>query len=131
MPGTYSLSANSVEEQIAREYIIEQRPDVLLVILDAVTLERNLYLVAELLHLPVKLVLGINRMDLAAGQGMHIEPQVLEAALHVPVVPLVAQHGEGIREAVAAAVRLARSPQSWQPNRPVIRADHQQVLAGG
>lgn len=129
LPGTYSLSANSVEEQIAREYIIEQRPDVLLVILDAVTLERNLYLVAELLHLPVKLVLGINRMDLAAGQGMHIEPQVLEAALHVPVVPLVAQHGEGIREAVAAAVRLARSPQSWQPNRPVIRADHQQVLA--
>jgi ferrous iron transport protein B len=128
LPGSYSLSANSAEERIAREFIIETRPDVILVILDAVTLERNLYLVAELLCLPVPLVLVINRMDLAASQGIHIEPQVLEAAIRVPVVPLIAQRGEGIQAAIATAIQVARHPQAWQPNRPVIRPDHQEVL---
>ncbi len=128
LPGTYSLSASSDEERIAREFIIENRPDVLLVILDAVTLERNLYLVAELLSLSVPLVLVINRMDLAASQGIHIEPKVLEAAIRVPVVPLIAQRGEGMQAAVAAAIQAARNRAEFQPNRPVIREDHQQVL---
>jgi len=128
LPGAYSLSASSEEERIAREFIIENHPDVVLVILDAVCLERNLYLVAELLSLSVPLVLAVNRLDLAASQGIHIEPKVLEAAIRVPVVPLVAQKGEGIQAAVAAAVQAARSPETWQPNRPVIRADHREVL---
>lgn len=128
LPGTYSLSASSVEERIAREFIIENQPDVLLVLLDAVCLERNLYLVAELLSLPVPLVLGINRMDLAASQGVHIEPKLLEAAIRVPVVPLIAQHGEGIQAAISAALRTARQLEARRPNRPVIRTDHQEVL---
>jgi len=128
LPGTYSLSASSVEERMAREFIIEHSPDVLLVILDAACLERNLYLVAELLCLPVPLVLGINRMDLAAAQEIHIEPQVLEAAIRVPVVPLIAQRGEGIEALIAAALQTAHHSAAWQPNRPIIRQDHQEVL---
>ncbi len=128
LPGAYSLSASSVEERLAREYIIESRPDVLLVILDAVLLERNLYLVAELLCLPVPLVMAINRMDLATSQGIHIEPEVLEAAIRVPVVPIIAQQGEGIQAAITTAIQTARQSESWQPNRPVIRPDHQEVL---
>ncbi len=128
LPGTYSLSANSVEEQIARDYLIKDRPDVLLVILDAVNLERNLYLVAELLNLPVPFVLGINRTDLADSQDIHIEPEVLQAAIKVPVIPLVAQRGEGIQEAIEAAVHLALHLEEWKPDRPLIREDHLKVL---
>jgi ferrous iron transport protein B len=128
LPGAYSLSAITSEERITREYIFEQRPDVLLVILDAVTLERNLYLVAELLSLQVPLVLAINRMDLANSQGIHIEPEVLEAAIRVPVVPLVTQRREGMQVALSAAIQAGRHPERWQPNRPAIRSDHQEVL---
>jgi ferrous iron transport protein B len=128
LPGAYSLSSSTEEERIAREFIIENHPDVLLVILDAASLERNLYLVAELLGLSVPLVLAINRMDLAAAQGIHIEPKVLEAAIRVPVVPLIAQRGEGIQEAIAIAIQTAHEPDACQPNRPVIRQDHQEVL---
>jgi ferrous iron transport protein B len=128
LPGTYSLSANSTEEQIAREFIIENRPDVLLVVLDAASLERNLYLVAELLSLPVPLVLAINRMDLAESEGIQIQTEVLEAALRVPVVPVIAQRGQGLEAAVAIAIQTARQAETWRPNRPVIRQDHQMVL---
>jgi len=129
LPGTYSLTANSIEEQIARQYIIEEKPDVLLVILDAVTLERNLYLVAELLCLPVPLVLAVNRIDLAASQGIQIDPVKLQSALRVPVVELVAQQGKGIESALSAALQAAKQKDSWQPNHPAIRPDHQTVLS--
>lgn len=128
LPGTYSLSSNSLDEQTARELIIESHPDVVLVILDAVSLERNLYLVAELLSLPIPLVLGLNRMDLAESEGIHIQPEVLEAALRVPVVPLVAQRGKGVNAAIAIAAETARHADTWKPNRPFIREDHQDVL---
>ncbi len=128
LPGIYSLSSGSVEEELVRKFLIENRPDALLVILDAVTLERNLYLVAELLSLEIPFALVVNRMDMAETQGIHIEPDVLSAALRVPVVPLVALHGDGVQTAVAAAIHAARHPSDWQPNPPLIRPDHQQVL---
>ena len=128
LPGVYSLSSGSVEEELVRQYLIENRPDTLLVILDAVTLERNLYLVAELLSLEIPLVLVVNRMDMAETQGIHIEPDVLSAALRVPVVPLVALRGDGVQHAVASAIQSAHHLSGWQPNLPSIRPDHQQVL---
>jgi ferrous iron transport protein B len=128
LPGAYSLSANSLEERITRDFVIKCRPDVILVILDAVALERNLYLVAELLSQPVPLVLGLNRIDLAAQQGIHIETHVLEAALGLPVIPLVAQRGEGMQALIAAAAQVAHDPQAQRPSRPEIRQDHQAVL---
>jgi len=129
LPGTYSLTANSLEERIARDYIIKERPDVVVAIVDAAALERNLYLLAELLSLPAPVVLGLNMMDVAAQQGMHIEPHVLEAALGLPVVPLVATKNQGVQELVAAVERAAREAASYKPNRPEIREDHRAVLA--
>ncbi len=129
LPGTYSLTANSVEERIARDYVIRERPDAVLVVVNAAELERNLYLVAELLSLPQPVVLGLNMLDVAEQHGIKVEPHVLGAALGIPVVPLVATRNQGIRELVQAAVELARNPDAFHANRPAIRPDHAPVLA--
>lgn len=129
LPGTYSLTANSLEERIARDYIIKERPDVVVAIVDAAALERNLYLVAELLSLPAPVVLGLNMMDVAEQQGMHIEPHVLEAALGLPVVPMVATKNQGVRELVEAVDRVSQGEGTYAPSRPEIREDHRMVLA--
>jgi ferrous iron transport protein B len=128
LPGTYSLTANSLEEIIARDYIIKERPDVVVALVNAASLERNLYLVAELLPLPTQVVVGLNMMDVAADEGLNIEPQVLQAALGVPVVPMVAAKNRGLRELVETLDRLARGEISYQPNVPEIRDDHREVL---
>ncbi|MGA9351238.1 MAG: ferrous iron transport protein B [Anaerolineae bacterium] len=129
LPGTYSLTANSLEERIARDYIIKERPDVVVAIVDAAALERNLYLVAELLSLPAPVVLGLNMVDVAEQQGMHIEPHVLEAALGLPVVPMVATKNQGVRELMEAVDRVFQDTTAYAPIRPEIRADHQAVLS--
>lgn len=129
LPGTYSLTANSEEERIARDYLIRERPDVVVLVVDASALERNLYLLAELLHLPVPVVVGLNLMDLAQEQGIKVKPHVLEAALGVPVVPMVATRNQGVRELVETAVEVARHPETFSPRRPEIRSDHAAVLA--
>ena len=129
LPGTYSLTANSLEEQIARDYIIKEKPDVVVAIVNAAALERSLYLVAELLELSAPVVLGLNMTDVAEQQRMYIEPHVLEAALCLPVVPMVASKNQGTRELVEAVDRLASDPDSYDPCRPGIREDHQAVLA--
>jgi ferrous iron transport protein B len=129
LPGTYSLTANSLEEVIARNYIIQERPDVVVALVNAASLERNLYLVAELLALGARVVVGLNMVDVAADEGMRVEPPVLEAALGVPVVPMVATKNQGVREMVETVDRLARGEIAYQPNVPEIRDDHRQVLA--
>jgi ferrous iron transport protein B len=128
LPGTYSLTANSAEEVIARDYIIKERPDVVLALVNAASLERNLYLVAELLPLPTQVVVGLNMVDVAADEGLEIEPQVLEAALGVPVVPMIAAKNQGVRELVETVDRIARGEIPYRPNVPEIRDDHREVL---
>ena len=81
LPGTYSLTANSPEEVIAREYILREKPDLVLAVVSAANLERSLYLVAELINLPAPLVVGLNMMDVAAQEGIGVDVQVLQAAL--------------------------------------------------
>ena len=129
LPGTYSLTANSEEERIARDFIVHEAPDVVVMIADASVLERNLYLLAELLVLPAPVVLGLNMMDVAEGQGIHIEPHVLAAALGLPVIPLVATRNQGVSELIATAEHLARKPASFRPARPEIAEPHRDVLA--
>jgi len=128
LPGTYSLTANSPEEVIARDYIIQEQPDVVVAVVNAASLERNLYLVAELLPLAAKVVVGLNMVDVAAGEGMEVEPQVLEAALGVPVVPMTAAKNQGLRELVEVVDRLARGEIGYRPHVPEIADDHRQVL---
>jgi ferrous iron transport protein B len=128
LPGTYSLTANSAEERIARDFILQEHPDVVVMVADASALERNLYLLTELLMLPVPVVLGLNMVDVAQAQGVHIEPHVLEAALGLPVIPLVATMNRGISELVAAAEYLALKPAVFQPARPEMATSHREVL---
>jgi ferrous iron transport protein B len=128
LPGTYSLSANSPEELIARDYIIREKPDVVVAVINAAALERSLYLVAELLPLPTPVIVGLNMVDVAAQEGSKLEPHVLEAALGVPVVPLVATRGEGICELLGRIQELACSREDYRPNVPDIRSDHKEVL---
>lgn len=118
LPGTYSLTANSPEEQVARDYIIQRRPDVVAVVLNAANLERTLYLVAEALELPSPVVVALNMVDVAEREGMRVEPEVLQAALGVPVVPMVASRGEGVRELVDTIARLALGAYPYIPKRP-------------
>jgi len=131
LPGTYSLSANSAEERIARDFLIFEQPDVVMVIADASALERSLYLLAELLALGLDtpIVLGLNMSDVAAAQGIEIDPTVFAAALELPVVPLVARRAQGVGELVGTALRLAHDPSPREPVRPQIAAPHREVLA--
>ncbi|MCU0503388.1 MAG: ferrous iron transport protein B [Anaerolineae bacterium] len=128
LPGTYSLTANSEEERLARDYLIRERPDVVIAVVNAAALERNLYLVAELLAMQQPLVLGLNMLDVAEQHGIHVEPHVLEAALGVPVAPIVATKNQGLKELTEAATRLALHPDAYRPNRPAIRPEHEPVL---
>jgi ferrous iron transport protein B len=129
LPGTYSLSASSPEELIAREYIIKEKPDVVVAIVNAATLERSLYLISELLPLPVPLVIGLNMIDVAEQNGWKIEPHVLEAALGVPVVPMIATKGQGIRELLERIGDIVCDTEQRAPSTPRIREDHEHVLA--
>jgi len=129
LPGTYSLTASSEEERIARDFLLRERPDVVVVIVNAAALERNLYLVAELLSMPVRVVVGLNMTDVAEQEGILVETHVLQAALGAPVVPLVASRNQGVSELIDAALRLIKNPDDFAPNRPEIRPKHRPVLA--
>jgi ferrous iron transport protein B len=128
LPGTYSLTANSEEERIARDFLLREKSDIVVAIVNAVALERNLYLVAELLSMPVRVVVGVNMMDVAERAGICVETHVLQAALGVPVVPLVASRNQGVSELMDAALHLLKNTDDFTPNRPEIRPEHRLVL---
>ncbi len=129
LPGTYSLTAASEEERIAREYVIRERPDVVAVVVNAAILERSLYLLAEMLSLPAPVVVALNMLDVAEQEGLRIEPQVLQAALGIPVVPMRAASAQGLSELMQTVVRLAQGEIDYRPNMPTIRPDHRPVLS--
>jgi ferrous iron transport protein B len=129
LPGTYSLAGTSPEEQIARDYIIKEKPAVVVIIADAVALERNLYLLAELLTLGVPTVLGLNMIDVAYDQGLEVEPHVLEAALGVPVIPMVASRNQGVKELMQAVSRIMSDPNTFKPSLPEVPEAEATALA--
>lgn len=105
LPGTYSLAAYSPEEVIARDYILHERPDVVVNVLDATNLERNLYLTVQVLELGAPVVVVLNMADELRAQGTTIDRQGLSRQLGgVPVVETAARRGEGL-DAVVAAIR--------------------------
>ncbi len=128
LPGTYSLTSGSEEERVARDYLITEPPAAVIAIVNAASLERNLYLVGELLMLPVPVVVGLNMLDVAEAHGIHVEAPVLAAALGIPVVELVASKGRGLHELIDVAIDVAEHPDSFRPNRPAIRSKHLPVL---
>lgn len=112
LPGTYSLTAYSLEEIIARNFIVESAPDVVIDVVDASNLERNLYLAVQILEMGVKLVIALNMMDVAEGRGIAIDVKGLSEMLGVPVIPTNGKRGVGIQDLVAEAVRVSKAPRS-------------------
>lgn len=113
LPGTYSLTAYSPEEIIARDFIIEERPDVVINVVDATNLERNLYLTVQILELDVPVVLALNMADDLHKEGANIDIERLSGLLgNLPVIPTTANHGKGISELIAKAVRAAKKTKS-------------------
>lgn len=99
LPGTYSLAAYSMEEEIARDFLVEARPQLVVNVVDAANLERNLYLTVQILETGVPLILVLNMLDQSAARGIKIDVARLSASLGaIPVLPLVARRGQGIEE---------------------------------
>jgi len=98
LPGTYSLTAHSIDEIIAKNFLIDEKPDVVVNIVDASNLERNLYLSLQLLEMGFKPIIALNMMDVAYSKGYHIEAERLSSLLGIPVVLLVASRNQGIDE---------------------------------
>lgn len=115
LPGSYSLSAGSPDEEIALDVLLQRdadrwRPDVVLVVVDAVHLERNLYLAGQVIELGVPVVIALNQIDVAADEGIAIDVPELIHELGVPVVPTVAKRGEGVEPLKRALVTAATLP---------------------
>ncbi len=118
LPGTYSLTAYSIDELIARECVIESRPDVVINVVDASNLERNLYLTVQLMEMNAPVVLVLNMTDLARKRGLRLDAGRISALLGVPVVETVGSKDVGLAELLAATVKRADSrPDSF--SRPV------------
>ncbi|MGN0461844.1 MAG: ferrous iron transporter B [Ruminococcus sp.] len=108
LPGIYSLSPYTLEEIVARNYLIENQPDVILNIVDGTNLERNLYLTTQLIELGIPVVVAINMMDVVNKRGDKINTEVLEKELGCKVVEISALKGKGISEVVETAVSVAK-----------------------
>ena len=109
LPGIYSLSPYTLEEVVARNYLIEERPDAILNIVDGTNLERNLYLTTQLTELGIPVVVAINMMDVVEKNGDKINLNELGRELGCKVVPISALKGTGIMEAAEAAINAAKS----------------------
>ena len=109
LPGIYSLRPYTQEEIVSRDFILNQKPDGLINIVDATNIERNLYLTLQLLELRIPMVLALNMMDEVRSNGGSIDVQKMSAALGIPVIPIAAAKGEGVSELVDQAIAVARS----------------------
>ena len=109
LPGIYSLRPYTQEEIVSRDFILNEKPDGIINIVDATNIERNLYLTLQLLELRVPMVLALNMMDEVRANGGAIDVKKMSAALGIPVVPITAARGEGVSELLDQALSAARS----------------------
>ncbi|MEA3560761.1 MAG: ferrous iron transporter B, partial [Candidatus Omnitrophota bacterium] len=109
LPGTYSLTAYSIDEIITRNFIVEEKPDVVIDIIDTSNLERNLYLATQLMELNVPLVLAFNMADVAKRRGLEIDRKVLSELLGCPIVFTVATKQSGIDALLEEALKLIKT----------------------
>ncbi len=107
LPGLYSLDAGSLDERVTRDYLLSRDADLIINVLDAANLERNLYLTVQLLEMGVPIVVALNMMDVARKRGVEIDTELLSEQLGCPVVPVVAVTKEGITELNARALAVA------------------------
>ena len=109
LPGTYSLTAYSVEEVVARDYLVKEKPQVVINIVDAANLERNLYLTCQFFEMHLPMVIALNMVDVAKDRGITIDTARLSTLLGVPVVPIVARTGTGVDTLMQVALETAQS----------------------
>jgi len=114
LPGIYSLSPYSLEEIISRNYILEEKPDVVINIVDATNIERNLYLTTQLIELGIPVVVALNMMDALEARGDQIDIPRLEKQLGVPVIPTSANKAQGTKELIEKSLQLAQCVASGQ-----------------
>ena len=117
LPGIYSLSPYTLEEVVARNYLIQERPDAILNIIDGTNLERNLYLTTQLTELGIPVVLAVNMMDLVKKNGDRIDMKELSRQLGCQIVGISALKGTGITEAAEAAIEAARTTKTVPQHR--------------
>jgi ferrous iron transport protein B len=122
LPGTYSLLATSLDEEIARDFILFGQPDVTVVVVDATRLERNLNLTLQVLQITNRVVVGLNLMDEARRKGIQVDERRLARDLGVPVVPMAARQGEGIPELLQAIDDVANGRTLGKPPRIKLRS---------
>lgn len=115
LPGIYSLSPYTLEEVVARNYLIGERPDTIINIVDGTNIERNLYLSTQLLELGIPVIMAINMMDVVQKNGDKIDTEKLSKELGCEVVEISALKGSGIQEAAEKAVRLAKKKKAMTP----------------
>jgi ferrous iron transport protein B len=128
LPGTYSLTAFSEEERVARDFIIHEAPDIIVLLVNAAALERSLYLLSELLLLAPPVVVAVNMLDVAEQQGIRIDTEALEKSLGIPVVPMVATKNRGIRELVERIISVSRGEVLPRMKPLQVRADHRELF---
>ncbi len=113
LPGTYSLTAYSVDEIVARDFLLNDKPDAVIAIIDSSNLERNLYLATQLLEMDLPLVLAFNMADIAKNQGYAIDKAALSQLMGVPIVFTVGHKEKGIDELLDTALAVADDPQAY------------------
>jgi ferrous iron transport protein B len=115
LPGTYSLTAYSLEEIVARDFVVNERPNLVVDVVDASNLDRNLYLALQFKELGVPLLIALNMMDLAESRGISIDPEELSRLMGVPVVPMVARSSKGIESLMDKVVEFGAESREWDP----------------
>ncbi len=123
LPGIYSLSPYTMEEIIARDYILDEKPDVVINIVDASNIERNLYLTTQLVELGVPVVVALNMMDVVTTRGDQINLKKLSELLGVPVVPASASKGQGIHDVMQKALVVAQTAATVEVEATKLRFD--------
>ena len=117
LPGTYSLLSTSVDEEVARDFILFGQPDVTVIVIDATRVERNLNLVLQILEITDRVVICLNLMDEARRNGIEVDVRILSKELGVPVVPTSARQGEGMNELLKYIYDVATGAYICKPYR--------------
>lgn len=127
LPGTYTLDAWTLDERIAREFLVEEKPDGVVAVVDASNLERNLYLVVQLLEMGARVIVALNMMDIARKKGLEIDIDRLAQGLKVRVMPTAAASGKGIEELRRAIHNLGKEGKPLHP----LRIDYGEEIERG
>ncbi len=128
LPGTYSLTSFSEEEKVSRDFILNEHPDAIILLMNAAAMERSLYLLSELLLLGPPIIIAVNMIDVAENQGIQIDIEMLEKELGIPVVPMIATKNKGIDKLLSRTVDLVRGKTVYRPYVPEVSQDHRDVF---